>query len=109
MRMTATSIALFMLFGCSGAEQSKRLSLMDQIEGSVKLPFGARPLHEYQRFYSYGAGGTVLGQFMGGPDERRWLKSYKDFPSISDGGCGVVHVRFDVRSGQSESWCNGVA
>lgn len=109
MRMVATGIALLIFSGCPNAENEKHLSLMNHVEGSVKLPRGARPLNHYQRFYSYGAGGAVLAEFVGGPDERRWVKSYKDFPSINDGGCGVVNVRFSVRTGHSDVWCNGVA
>ena len=41
--------------------------------------------------------------------ERRWIKDYDHFPLISDGGCGIVNVTFNLKSSKSETWCNGVA
>ena len=88
---------------------------MEQVERVVKLPSGAGPLSHYKRFYAYGNDGDVLGLFLGGDfvsdsaAKRQWVEDYKSFPLVSDGGCGVVNLRFNLKTSKSESWCNGVA
>jgi hypothetical protein len=89
---------------------------MDRVDSAVKLPSGAGQVSDYaRRFYTFGENGEVIGLFAGqmgkkphATGERLWVKSYKDFPLISDGGCGVVNVSFDLKSSKSQTWCNGV-
>ena len=88
---------------------------MHQVDRAVRLHSGAGLLTSYKRFYTYGDNGDVLGMFVGrgfdrdAAGERQWVENYKSFPLISDGGCGVVNVRFNVKTLKSETWCNGVA
>lgn len=40
--------------------------------------------------------------------ERRWVPNTRDLPRVFDGGCGVVNVRFSLRSGSiKQAVCNG--
>ena len=113
MRTTLLVVTIAALACCS-APEDRRAALMDRVEGSVKLPSGAGPLKNYTRFYTYGNDGEVLGRLIGGsrpadPPQRQWVKNYNSYPfSITDGGCGIVNVRFDIKSSRLQTWCNGV-
>jgi hypothetical protein len=109
MQLYRLSLAVLLLVGCSPPEQNKQSSIMDEVERDVKLPPGAAPLSQYKRYYAYDTNGNVLAEYVRGSDQRDWVADHKSFPVISDGGCGVVNVRHNLRSGRSEAWCNGVA
>ena len=82
---------------------------MDEVDQGVKLPAGSAPLSHYDRFYAYGVRGEILAEFVTGTNKRKWVGDSKSFPTIMDGGCGVITVRFQVQSRKTEAWCNGVA
>jgi hypothetical protein len=104
---------LLLLTECSSASEQREAKLMNEIETTIKLPAGAEPLREYSRYYAYGQKGEVLGIYAGKyldrSDGREWVKDPKHLPMIMDGGCGVVNVRFDIRSKKIEAYCNGEA
>lgn len=86
---------------------------MNEIEALIKLPTGAEPLQEYSRYYAYGRDGEVIaiyaGRYLSKKSEQRWLRNCRRLPMIMDGGCGVVNIRFDIRSKKTDAWCNGDA
>jgi hypothetical protein len=42
--------------------------------------------------------------------ERRWVERFDDIPSVFDGGCSVVSLRYHVRTTELEPpFCNGRA
>ena len=60
--------ALVALGSSSAAERSVHDVLMDEIERQVRLPAGARPLHEYGRYYAFEASDRVKAVYLL-PDE----------------------------------------
>lgn len=94
---------------------------MDKIEGTVRLPDGARPLQEYARYYTFGEDGRVEAIYttVVEPDydtlnlpagKRRWVSDPRHMPGISDGGCDIVEIDFNATNGKFEHVeCNGRA
>ncbi len=108
-RTTFLCLTSLTLLACSSSLDRRRVELLDRLEATLKLPSGAAPLNHYKRFYSDGPNGQILGEFIREGkenDKRQWVAH---LPIIDDGGCGIVHVRFDPKSSRSEAWCNGVA
>jgi hypothetical protein len=60
--------ALVTLGSSSAAERPVHDVLMDEIERQVRLPAGARPLHEYGRYYAFEASDRVKAVYLL-PDE----------------------------------------
>jgi hypothetical protein len=120
MRGLILPIAILLLSACSTGEERQHSMIMDKIEQQVSLPIGSRPLAEYARYYAVDKRGRVTAIFttLFEPDyeslnlpagQRRWVSEEGKLPSISDGGCGVVEVRFDPTTEQVWSECNGLA
>lgn len=115
MRVVSILIVALAFSSCARPEDRRRAALMQQVDRTVRLPSGSGILNSYKRYYTYGDNGDVLGMFVSrdfdrdAAGERQWVENYKRFPIISDGGCGVVNVRFNVKTSKSETWCNGVA
>jgi hypothetical protein len=84
-------------------EFSKRI---DQLEARITMPVGARDLHAYTRYYAQ-TGGLLDAVFIAGVDEVR-IVSLDQLPQIFDGGCDVVHAKYDLATGHIQSiFCNG--
>lgn len=112
------ALALLMLAGLA-PETAEHTALMDEIEAKVVLPEGARPLNDYGRHYAFGEPGEVQATYlvpMGVPrpsqapaGQRRWYRSVQAMPWISDGGCRMVTIRFDLATHRLLSAkCNGL-
>ena len=129
-------LALLSLAACSGGEQAppapqpkkevaaaaasadRRELLMDEIEGKLVMPAGAKPLASYARSYAYdekekATPGLVIGIYDSLTRDRkpgrRWV-TQDALPKISDGGCGIVVVRYDPAAGKVVSaFCQGLA
>ncbi len=94
---------------------------MDQIERTVRLPEGTKPLAEYARYYTFGKSGRIQAIYTTvlEPDydtlnlsagKRRWVSDPGHMPGISDGGCDVVEIDFNAAKGTIEHVaCNGRA
>ncbi|GAA3888024.1 hypothetical protein GCM10022276_03920 [Sphingomonas limnosediminicola] len=94
---------------------------MDQIEKKVRMPAGSRPLAEYARYYAFDKRGHVIAVYTTFLEpsytslnlpagHRRCVSDEGKLPSISDGGCGVVEVRFDPTAEEVLGVaCNGLA
>ena len=87
--------------------------LMKDIERQLQLPRGAQPLHDYDRFYALEPRGKrVIGVYVlsSKAGQRRWLEDYRKLPSVLDGGCAIVNVRYDIAAESIEAaFCNGFA
>jgi hypothetical protein len=115
----AAPITLLLLTAGATPEARRQDAIMDRIERAVRLPDGAEPLAAYARYYGI-SGGRVeaiyvlpsigLSQGALAAGRRRWVGDVRQLPGISDGGCAVVEVRFDLTAGRIERVaCNGVA
>lgn len=114
MRLISMLTVLGIVTGRSFPEGGQRqVALMDEVEKSIRLPPGADRLQEYGRYYAYGSHSDVIGiyagRFMGKKAGRQWVSAADRLPHISDGGCGVVNVKLDIKSKHVEAWCNGEA
>lgn len=93
---------------------------MQDIEQRVQLPEHTKKLHNYARYYATD-GGHVIGVYITDFDQqnryydlpigqRRWIEQARDLPSISDGGCTVVHIDYNPKNrGTPHAFCNGRA
>jgi hypothetical protein len=93
-----------------------RVELMDAIEAQVVLPGDARPLAHYARFYFAEDRKFVVGVYRLGDQQghlagsRTWVADYSFVPTMLDGGCSTVTVRFDRPAGRiTLVQCNGLA
>ena len=113
MRWLCILSSLLLMTACSSADEQRQTMLMNEVETLVRLPNGAEPLNEYSRYYTYGHEGEVVavyaGRYLATKPERKWVTDSRKLPVIMDGGCGVVNVRFDIRSKKAVTWCNGEA
>ncbi len=90
--------------------------LVAQLETKIKLPEGARfPLSKYSRYYTgviiNGLSG-VLGELVLNDKSKgvHIVDSQDKFPGIVDGGCGIIHLSYDIRSNKiTKIECNGLA
>lgn len=58
-------IAVLTLVGsCSSPSQRRQEALMNEIEATIRLPKGARPLASYARYYAYVTPDVVMGEYM---------------------------------------------
>jgi hypothetical protein len=84
-------------------------ALLDVIESTARLPDGASPLNEYDRFYTVMGDKTFIGIYVHrdetGPTQRRWV-SQEEMPRIRDGGCSVVTIFFNASTRHSNAMCN---
>ena len=111
MRSICIFLVLLLVVACSSSEERRQAAFMDEIDGSVRLPVGASALKSYNRYYVYGKHGDVFGLYVlahaGERPERQWLTDPTQLPIVLDGGCGVVGVKFDIKSKKTEARCNG--
>jgi hypothetical protein len=64
MRVPALAFVALSLTACSSPEGRAREALLDNIEQTVRLPAGAKPLQSYVRYYAPAGGGEVVGIFI---------------------------------------------
>lgn len=125
MRSSVIILALI-CFGCTERPNSREQALIAEVEKSVQLPKGAGSLQCYKRYYSV-VRGKELEEMVGRqlaarlpfremligiyrePDHKekpgiQWVKSPKEIPEISDGGCSDLRVWYAV--GWSEQQVN---
>jgi hypothetical protein len=108
-RRTVQIVSIAFLLGCALPTETED-QFLDTIERSIEMPSGAKPLWQYSRSYFYiGGGRKVMGVLTTiRPPGRRWV-AQNPGPFVSDGGCTIVTVTFDVRTSRVEDvQCNGV-
>lgn len=112
--MSCRSLAIALTFVATVAAAPLRQHdvLMNDIERQLQLPKRAQPLQDYDRFYALGPRGKrVIGVYVlsSNAGQRRWLEDYRKLPSILDGGCSIVNVRYDIAAKNIEAaFCNGL-
>ena len=93
---------------------------MDKIEMHIEMPKGSSPIGDYARYYASDDRQRVVAEYIMTVDpknrtydlpigKRRWVDDARNLPLINDGGCSVVSVEFDPKTGKVEAGCNGVA
>jgi len=127
MRIVFAIASLIILAGCEPAEDNTHSALMDEIEGSIRLPSGARPLDGYARYYTeyegavHGAFTTEVeaprpsdysceellsnGRSKAVPcpaiaDARlgeRRWVTFEDYPAVAGEDCSAIQLAFDLR------------
>ena len=92
---------------------SAKTADVDSLERTVKLPPGSYPIDAYARYYtveSISHRRMVLGYFVFGGPEPAGRYLHGSPVSISDGGCSVVTVYFDLKTQKVAGVsCNGLA
>ena len=56
--------ALTLVGSCASPAQRRQEALMNEIEASIDLPKGARPLASYARYYAYVTPDEIIGAYM---------------------------------------------
>lgn len=90
------------------------VAIMDRIEATRRMPANASPVATYARYYAWADAAktkvTAIYVSLGGAAPgRRWV-DFDELPLIDDGGCGVVELIYDVKTGVIEDvYCNGIA
>ena len=92
------------------AGQPELIAIMDKIEATRRMPTGAAPVTGYFRQYAWAdiqkTKVTAIYQRSNTPG-RRWI-DFDDLPMIDDGGCAVVELVYDVKTGGlDEIYCHG--
>ncbi|WP_148667871.1 hypothetical protein [Mizugakiibacter sediminis] len=86
--------------------------LVDKIEAGLEMPRG-HPLQAYRRYYSGEASGghhVVIAVFLKSDHPGVEVVPRDKLPRILDGGCSVMHLRYDVESQKVLMLiCSGVA
>ena len=84
-------------------------TIVSHVETLISMPAGALPIEDYTRYYQPGfheGHRTILGIFVIGGDRTAHLSSHH--PTVTDGGCAVINVLFDVDTDQPlEIRCSG--
>lgn len=105
------------LFGEANASEKNcawapTAGLVDKIEAGLETPRG-HPLQAYRRYYSGEVSGghhVVIAVFLKSNHPGVEVVPRDKLPRILDGGCSVMHLRYDVESQKVLMlMCNGVA
>ena len=83
------------------------------LENSIKMPPGAAKINSYRRYYALGddvSSSMIWGIYIRSPNPGVSIVARDSFPSVSDGGCSVVHVRYSrVERKITVAICAGLA
>jgi hypothetical protein len=117
-RLTSRAAAVAIL-AASGSVHAQNWSpdpaLIQRIEKQLVLPPGSKLLEAYTRYYfgtSSGERQILGGTFLHESREAGGVKivNQADAPLIFDGGCTVVHLKYDIQDDKTVSiFCNGEA
>jgi hypothetical protein len=86
MKVVGLALLVVSLGGCSSPEARQRDRLLDNIESSIRLPQGAKPLESYVHYYAPSGRGEIVGMFI--------LPGLDDLPP----GEGCEQLRKDMTS-----------
>lgn len=108
-RIVPIAIIVYALVACSPMRlhikelqiQDTEFTLQDvgRIESSLQMPQGAYQLPLYERYYAVktiDGKSMVVGLFLRSEKPRIQIVNYDSLPIRSDGGCGVVHLRYSI-------------
>jgi hypothetical protein len=125
----ALILSLMLLMANSGRAQNwtPDAAIISKVESDIKpsdipleYPTGHPPIIGHYARYYFGYIGANNHRMISGELVLPWSKmkaagiyvvgSQREFPRISDGGCAVMHVVYDVEAGHMVSLqCNGLA
>jgi hypothetical protein len=121
MRKALATMCTFLLVVLSADAKSPlpavSLDAIQRVESSVKMPPGAKPIANYNRFYTTEIRGRqmILGAFLldspgpHGTPPAVHIVVPQDMPTVFDGGCAVVHLQYDIRAARIVTiFCNGL-
>ncbi|WJI15909.1 hypothetical protein MWN52_00930 [Pseudoxanthomonas winnipegensis] len=108
-------VAVLLMSACTGpgAKRLEGAQLVIALEQQVRLAKDASPLSDYTRYYTLTAEGMLVGIYVkdfDGGDRQAHLVSKREMPLILDGGCNVIHLRYDPGANKVlHVFCNGIA
>lgn len=119
-RQISVAIAVSLLSACAQFRIDDDLSgdipsigEISILENTVQMPFGAAPLASYRRFYTLDdnvPSNMIVGIYLRSSNPGVSIVARDAYPSVSDGGCGVVHIRYSrVEKKIKIAICAGVA
>jgi hypothetical protein len=80
--LAATAI---ILSACAPQSNREQARIMDEIEGSIRLPGGSRSLGAYARYYAHGPDGDIVGEYilpgLDSPNDEQCAELNKDMTS----------------------------
>jgi hypothetical protein len=89
------------------------LAEIGELESKLQMPGGAAPLKSYTREYAgrLDKGHRIIvGVYSGSSGSILVVKSERDLHIATDGGCGIVEVRYDLtRHRVLDVFCHGEA
>lgn len=128
MRPVFVIVSLITLASCASYHKNSQAALMDEIESSIRLPPGARPLESYARYYTEHEG-SVHGAYtieieaprpsdygceelqLNGSSKtvacpaladarlgERRWVKFEDFPAVAGEDCTAIQLEFDLRT-----------
>ncbi len=127
MQAVIVIVSLIALLSCNTDQTNSQAALMDEIEGSIRLPSSAGPLESYARYYTEYKG-SVLGTYttkiesprpsdygceelqLDGSSKtvacaapadanpgERRWVQFDDFPIVTGEDCTAIQLQFDLR------------
>lgn len=121
-KLIIISTFLHILAGCTTHQQiisfgatieRPSIEVVSALEMKIEMPVGAGLLTEYTRYYAFDEDQNakiIIGLFSRSPTPKIRIVGYQAMPHITDGGCGIVHVRYDVAAQKILSiLCGGIA
>jgi hypothetical protein len=64
MNVLRMALLMLLLSGCSSSDARQRDAVLDNLEASIRLPAGAKPLNSYVRYYAPAGKGQIAGILM---------------------------------------------
>lgn len=92
--------AAFLFVRMMSPASSFSVDAVKTFETQIVMPSGASELSAYSRYYAATGNDVVTGVFLLHGEGGMHIVSPKELPSVQDGGCAVVTVRFDIKAGK---------
>ncbi len=114
------TLSALLIAASASPDHSKRENmLMNEIEQALVLPAKAQSFSSYSRNYAFSGPDEVTAIYLtpsaymasieAAANERRWYPGAASLPSIDDGGCHEVNIRYQLSTRQFLSvTCNNV-
>jgi hypothetical protein len=105
MKFVFAILIAVVLAACSEKKSVSYECTMNLIEQQVRLPEEAAPLDRYARYYAADAD-YIYAVYVKSVDradpnfdlpvgQRRWVADHLNLPTVLDGGCSIVNVRYN--------------
>ena len=128
MQLVIVILSLIVLASCESDQKNSQAALLDEIEGSIRLPDGAGPMESYARYYTEYKG-SVHGAYttkieaprpadygceelqLDGSSKTvacpapadvypgdRRWVKFEDYPAVAGEDCKAIQLEFDLRA-----------